>query len=410
MTLSGSANPYVRNGFSQQKTKHNNTMLIFNLIRRFGPVSRIKLAKSTGLSATTVSMLVEELIESGFVSEIGCEDTTTSGRKPISLQINGPGAYECVIEVINTGLNFYLYNLACELVDIYRYRIKNSGSHIAADVITRMLVKNDIEPDRLLGINIDYPGIVDSRNARLVYSAVVSSSSYFDNKDIISLSERFPSSVIEVSNDSTVAAYTEFLFGEEHADKKVLYLNMFECIGAGCIIVNGNGEKVSDFSVEFGHIMVDSNGKKCKCGNTGCLEQVASTCEIIKRINDETDLELTYSSEFRSEINVGCMKYLGKELENGNEKVRLVLEDIASKIAIALASVINIIDPSDIFIGGQIAFLGDIFIDMIRNNIDRLTVLPSPSKRLIHKSGIDIKACSVGAANMIIDNAFSIIN
>ena len=401
---------FATNGYSQQKTKYNNTMLIFNLIRRFGPISRIKLAKKTGLSATTVSMLVEDLMIEGYIVETGCEDTTTSGRKPISLQINGGGGYICVIEVINTGLNCYLYDLACELVDKSKYRIKNTGSHVAVDIVNRLLSKNSIDSERLIGINIDYPGIVDNKKTEIIYSAVLSSDSYFGNTDISDLKCFFPNAVIELNNDSNVAAYTAFLHEEKHSDKKVLYLNMFECIGAGCIISNHNGEMINEFSIEFGHVMVDSDGPKCKCGGTGCLELEAGTCEILRRINEETDLEFEYSDEFRSELNLSCMKMVGRELSAGNEQVKRVLGDIALKIAIALSNVINIIDPSDIFIGGQIAYLGDDFIDMVKSSTENLSVLPSASERIIHKSVLDYFDCYAGAANMIIDKAFATEN
>ena len=399
-----------KSGFSQQNTKHNNTMLLFDLIRKHSPISRIKLAEMTGLSATTVSMLVEELMYNDLVMEIGRGDTTMRGRKPILLQINGAVAYIGVIEVINTGFNCYLYDLLCERVDTYKYRTDGGGEHPVVEIMTELLRRNQIPEERLIGVNVDYPGIVDRRNAKLIYSAVISADRYLDNDDIAQLQQRFPHAHIEVNNNSSIAAYAAHMSNGFRYDETILYVNMFEAIGAGAIIVNEKGDRVYDFPIEMGHVMVDSNGQQCKCGNHGCLEQAAGACQIFKRINEETDLSFEYSDEFLSEENVVCMDMLGLKLQEGNEQVRTVLEDIAQKTATAIVTVNNILDPGDIFIGGLIKYLGEEFIEMVHKYVDSMNILPSAAARKIHISQMDFKTRSKGAANMILDSVFAITN
>lgn len=397
----------VKIGFSQQNTKHNNTMLLFNLIRKYSPISRINLAKMTGLSATTVSLLVEELMYNNLVMEIGCGDTSMRGRKPILLQINGEGAYIAVVEIINTGVNCYIYNLLCERVASIKYRIKN-GRKKLTDIIIHILKENNISNEKLVGININYPGIIDKVNKKVVYSTVIPSDNFFGNDDIEELKKCFESADLEINNNSSIAAYAAFLFSGYHYDKTVLYINMFEAIGAGAIIINKKGERIYDYPVEIGHIMVDSTAPKCKCGNRGCFEQLAGTCEILRRINKETDLSFEYSEEFFSEKNAQCMKMLGTELKAGNKQVIKVLDDIAKKTAIAITSVNNILDPGDIFIGGHIKHLGEPFIGMVRKKVSEMNGLPSASAREIHLSQIDSEARAKGAASMIMDSIFAI--
>ena len=180
----------VKIGFSQKNTKHNNTMLLFGLIRKYSPLSRINLAKMTGLSATTVSLLVEELMYNNLVMEIGCGDTSMRGRKPILLQINGEGAYIAVVEIINTGVNCYIYNLLCERVAGIKYRIKN-GRKKLTDIIIHILKEKNISKEKLVGININYPGIIDKVNKKVVYSTVIPSDNYFGNDDIEELKKCF---------------------------------------------------------------------------------------------------------------------------------------------------------------------------------------------------------------------------
>ena len=132
-----SARSRVKSGFSQQNTKHGNTMLLFNLIRKNSPLSRIMLSDMTGLSATTVSMLVEDLMLNELVMEIGTVDSNLRGRRPIMLQLNRDGGYVGVVEVINTGLNCYLYNLVCECVDKAYFRYNQDP--VKGNVVLKIL-------------------------------------------------------------------------------------------------------------------------------------------------------------------------------------------------------------------------------------------------------------------------------
>jgi len=400
----------IRNGFSQKNTKHNNFMLIFDLIRKYSPISRIRLAKMTGLSATTVSMIVEEMKHNGIVVETGCVDTKTSGRKPISLSLNAQGGYICVLEIINTGINYYLYDLLCECVDVYRYRPQGEFNHLSVEIIESLLAKNNIDKDRLLGINVDYPGIVDKNNGKMIFSAVVSCDEYFNNLDVEALKKNFPESTVLVHNDSDIAAYSAFMYKTHTSNETFLFVNIFECIGAGVIYVDEYGDRMLNYSVEIGHIMVDSNASHCMCGNIGCLELVAGAREIFRRINEETDLSFEYSNEFLSETNVNCMKMLGHELKKGNAQVYTVMEDIAEKIAIALANVNNILDPGEIHIGGLVKYLGEEFIDMIREKYAVMNVLPTACSGEIKLTKMDRTDCSKGAANMVLDAVFAITN
>ncbi|MEI6101339.1 MAG: hypothetical protein WCP73_05815, partial [Eubacteriales bacterium] len=101
----------VKTGFSQQQTKRNNTMLLFNLIRKNSPISRIMMADATGLSATTVSLQIEDLIANNLVREIGEPEASARGRRPIMLEVNGTGGYFVLVEMTNTGLICHLYDL-----------------------------------------------------------------------------------------------------------------------------------------------------------------------------------------------------------------------------------------------------------------------------------------------------------
>ncbi len=400
--------PPIRSGVSQQNTKHINSMLIFDAVRKSGKAARVKISEMTGLSTSTVSELVDGLITDGLLVEYGNEVNQSRGRNPILLSINPEGGYTIVIEVINTGYNCYLCNLLCEIVGTSFYRVSEGKKHCVGEIIEGLLGANGIKNESVLGICIDYPGICDRRGRSMLYSIVVDNEDYLNNEDIDLLAERFPNAAMMVNNDSSIAAYASFRVSGPHISEVVIYLNMFECVGAGAILSNGQGEDIYEFPIEIGQLLMPA-GDESQAGELETFEKRTNALEIFKKINNQTDIRLDYTDEYLTEKNFDCMKTIGDELAKGNTEVESVISDIAKDIAIALSNIRNTIQPSDVFVGGMVKNLGEKFVEMIEKEISLIPSLPYDGKMNIHLSGIDNSTKIVGAANMLMDSVFALV-
>ena len=383
-------------------------MLIFDAIRKSGKAARVNISEMTGLSTSTVSELVDGLIKDGLLLEYGNEVNQSRGRNPILLKINQNGGYTIIIEIINTGYNCYLCNLACEIIDTSKYRITDGKRHCVCEIIERMLKDNDVGRDAVKGICIDYPGICDRDGRRMLYSIVVDNDDYLSNDDISVLEKTYPEASMLVRNDSSIAAYASFRVSGPHISEVVIFLNMFECIGAGAILSNEQGEAIYEFPIEIGQLFMpvggDSNDAELET-----FEKQANALEIFRRINADTDLKLDCTDEYLTKKNFECMSIIGEELKKGNKDVEAVISDIARESAIALSNIRNIIQPSDVFVGGMVKNLGPRFIELIEKEIAAIPSLPYDGKMKIHLSGIDNNAKIVGAANMIMDSVFALV-
>ena len=89
----------LHDGFSQKLMKSSNTRLLFNLIRSRMPISRAALAKETGLSPTTVSILVDEMLQSQWIHETGTNGRPERGRRPIQIEVNASRGYVIAIDI-----------------------------------------------------------------------------------------------------------------------------------------------------------------------------------------------------------------------------------------------------------------------------------------------------------------------
>ena len=399
----------IETSFSQKRTKYNNTMLLFNLIRRHTQISRTMLSELTGLSASTVSLLVGELIANGLVKETGTDENGSFGRNAILLELNERGGYFLVIEVINTGIIFHLFNLLCQRVEMLKCKASDfDADNPIVDYAHKILRKNAISDELLLGINVIYPGIVDRFTHKLIYSVVVPEKSFFRDEDVTALKSEFFYAKFLLTNYSCAVAYAEYDFNEQRKiNKAIISVNIFEAVSAGAIIVNEKGERLYNFPIEFGHVIVDKNGPPCSCGNHGCLETIISSSKIFAALEQEASLDLKYSDEFLNDANVRAMLIVKHEMENGNEAVIRKLDEIAEVIAYALINLANIIDPGYIFINGLIILLGDTFISKIKEiyNTHNLKHLEKPN--LIHTSTIDRDKRLMSGARMVMDEVFA---
>lgn len=386
-------------------------MLIFNLVRKHGQISRAMLSELTGLSSSTISILVEELILNNMLREVGTDDNSARGRKPIMLEVDGSGAYFLVVEVISTGIICHLYDLLCRCVDTMKYRASaGKAGHPACDYAKALMKRNCIDEGLLFGINIIYPGIVDRSAQKLIYSVIVPEDQFFSDSDIDTLKNEFPDAMLLLTSYSSVTAYAEYAFSEQTFNKPILSVNIFEAVSAAAVIMNDKGEKVYDFPIELGHVSFDRTGPLCRCGNRGCLEAIVGSSRIFEKIEKQANLPLTYSNEFNDEINAKAMLRVKKELEAGNHTVIEIIDHVAEIIAFALISLSSIMDPYRIFINGTITLLGSGFIEKINKIYSANNLKHMEMPDILHMSRIDNEKRLKSGVLMVIDEVFAFSN
>jgi len=391
-----------------QLVKETNITLIFNLIYKHGPISRAELAQKTKLSPTTVSSLVEELLDGSMIIETGAGETTTSGRKPIMLEINPDGGYILSFEMLKDALLCEMYDLKCN--DICSYKEKVDDYSIIGKIIIheteKLLKQNNISEEKLLGICIALPGLIDIENKRVTSSTVIPID---ENNDFFSeIKQKFSNIPLFVENQSYLCAYAEKEFGIDEDIENLVFIDINVGIGAG-IIIGGNVFKGSfGLAGEIGHITIDMNGPRCKCGNRGCLETMASVPAIIQKIifaimsGRDTLVKKVIDNDY-NRINIGTIKYA---IENNDELVMEIMDETAMKLAFGINNVINLYNPQVIVIGGEIAYAGSFFLGKLKDHLHSIELKPNIDKVKLKYSSLEKNAATLGGARYVLDNIF----
>lgn len=391
-----------------QLVKDTNMTLIFNLIYKNRPVSRAELAKRTKLSPTTVSSLVDELIKRGVVYEKGAGETGTSGRKPIMLDINARGGVVVSIELVENGMACYLYDLACTLVGEQKYVLNDFGC-IGEKLICAthdILVANGIYEEKLMGIAVGVPGLIDYKTNHVISSTVVPLDR--DNHFYKQLTERYPAVPIILENESCLCAYAEKEYGLEEDTGNLVFIDVNVGIGSG-IIIGGKVYRGSfGLAGEIGHISIDMNGPRCKCGNRGCLEIMASVPAIVQSVMFAlmSGRDTSINSMVNHDLNRIDADIVRKAAEENDTLALEVMDIIAMRLAFGINNVINLFNPQVVVIGGEIMKLGDVFLQKIKECLETIALKPNIPQVDVRYSALGVNATAKGGARYILDNIF----
>lgn len=355
---------------SQQAIKLNNTMLVFNTVRDHMPISRAELAKISPLSSSTISNLVEDLIKDKWLIETDTLQTLPRGRRSIMLEVNASMGFVAVVELLSRGLILTLYDICLQKRASVRLRKTLYDSDIIKDAILSLLKENKIGKEKLLGIHLIFPGVVDQENGDLVRSVIIPEEELIDKQLVSKLKEHFVDSHVMISSNGTIIAFEEFINPESKKPLPLLSVNVDEAIFGGVVLSDESNNLNFCIPLELGHIIIDRGGKTCKCGNSGCLETLCSTPLLMKTLNERAGANLLYSEDFGADCNVASMEIVAKRLADGDKGITEVIKEFSYTLCSALTSVINLLHIKSIRIGGDIALLGEPFLKILQETMD----------------------------------------
>lgn len=354
-----------RSATSQQVIKDQNTMLLFNLIRRMAPISRAQLARWSGLSPATVSILAEELIANQWICETGPTlQRGERGRRPILLAVNAARGYVATVEILSHGYICTLYDICLNRIgSLRRHGSASAAGQICASLL-ELIDENHIDRSLLLGVHILFPGLFDAETGSLGFSAVIDENDMVQRNLTAYLQEQLPTVHVAVSNNATMVAYSEFTARAADTATPLLALTVHEGLSAGVVL---DGQLC--LPVEAGHIIIQRDGPLCRCGNRGCLETFCSTPALFREINRRTSLSLTYQDTFGADCNHAAMEQVAAAFHAGVPAVAAVLRDYARDLCCGIVSIVNLFAIRSVHIGGAVYALGEPFLKLLEETL-----------------------------------------
>ncbi|GIP15793.1 xylose repressor [Paenibacillus montaniterrae] len=318
--------------------KKMNSYIVLNSIRKHSPVSRAQISELTGLNKATVSSLVNELIESNLVLEIG-PGASSGGRKPVLLLFNEKAGYAVGIDLGVNYIRGVLVDLNGNIVSERYERLKQQRRELAFDTLTanidQLIAQAPESTYGIVGIGVGAPGIVDQSGTILFAPNMKWREVPLQQM----LHERYQLPII-IDNEANAGAQGEQKYGAGKGIRNLIYLSVGYGIGSGMILDKELYKGTSGFSGELGHLSIAFDGKECTCGNLGCWELYASE----KALLEEAET-----------LGFDGLDELIAAAEQGNDEVHKLFQKIGHFLGIGIANIINTLNPDCVMIGNRMS-------------------------------------------------------
>ena len=377
------------------------------LIHENHNTSRIELAKMSGASAGSMTTMVQRLIRKGLIVESG-KGSASLGRKPISLSLRSD-----LGSAVGVDLGSFLTRVV--VTDVlgnvsYKSEMETRMAEGRDSVITRTFdavhkaIKETGVDGALKGVGMAHSGVIDVQKGVVLCFPRPGQMTQWRNVPLRGmLEEEFGvPSVLDDSARMMAIAEKHFGLGKDLND--FLFIEVGMGIGASIFIDGKLYRGPGGSAGEFGHMTVDENGPLCSCGNTGCLEAVASCAAIIHAVKNAIQrgvnskvTELVEGSLQR--ISVEVIVQAAKQSDTLSFRV---LHEAISRIGVMLADVINLLNPSFVvFAGPLFRHGGDFLLDQLKDVIRRRALEKSATEAKLSISTLGSEAAALGAARFV---------
>jgi len=390
-----------------------NKIKILGLIRDFSTISRAELVTKSGLSAPTVTRIVNSLIqEEKLVLSVGM-GTSNGGRPPVLLKFNGEKNYVIGIDLGATVTRGVLSNLNGTFLEEIEFptRLEAGFDEIMEDVgaLIHDLAESKKRSARstVYGVGIAVAGLIDMKKNIVEYSPVFN----WHNVDIIrALGKKVKIPVI-FDNVTRLMALGGLCYGKGQRSRNFISVNVGYGIGSG-IIANGELLTGSEgFAGEFGHMTIDKDSDiQCNCKKYGCLEALASGKAIA--LTAQSRLARGQKSLLNElcdgDISRVTTKMVADAAKEGDELALNVFKRAMEYIGIGVANLVNLFNPEMIVIGGGVSMAGDIFFDNIKEVVATHVMQSSPRELNIYPVAYGENAALMGAFALILNRVLNL--
>ncbi|MGD9094146.1 MAG: ROK family protein [Anaerolineales bacterium] len=276
-------------------------------------------------------------------------------------------------------------------------RVIERMTRLANELIDLAMEKEDCPSPPLLGIGIGIPGQVNSMDGTVREAVNLG----WGEVNLAAEMERglIRETLLRIDTDTNASTLGEFHFGAARDCGEFAYISVGSGLGAG-IFVDGHLVRGTTWkAAELGHISLDPEGQRCKCGQRGCVETIVSGPGLLKLV-DESVRQGKYPSPLAGEKPISTIDVITAARE-GDELAQTALAEMGCHLGIVIAICVSVINPALIVIGGGLGLAAfNFLVPAAKEELNR-RVLPSLNTHLeILPSGLESSA--IGAASLVL--------
>jgi glucokinase len=261
-----------------------------------------------------------------------------------------------------------------------------------ADTCFQMLKGCGLDWQSVLGVGIGIPGLLDSEKGLVFLAPNLG----WENKSLFPVVQQVFPVQVKIENDANLAALGEAWAGSGRGLDSMVMITVGTGIGSGFIyqkqIYKGQG-----IGTEMGHMVIDRNGPKCSCGNTGCLEALAAAPALTRRMAALIREQLPQGPEQKDNAQLTVREIFARA-EQGDSLALAAINETAVCLGVGIAGIINIFNPQQVVVGGGVSQGGDLFFQPLLAEVKRRALPAAYRQTAIVPAALGNQAGVMGAA------------
>ncbi len=367
-------------------------------------ISRADAARLTVLSRATVSSIVDELLTAGIVREWGIA-ASQGGRPPTLLRLNLDAGYVVGIDMGASHARVVVADLLGKIVaDAESPMSIASGPEVCLSLVyplvDSVLAKINCGFESVKGIGVGVPGPV------VVSRGMVSAPPIMPGWDGFPIVERLHSrwhKPVALDNDADLGALGEWAFGAGQGISNLVYIKIGTGIGCGMVFDGQIYHGVLGTAGEIGHVTISEDGPPCKCGNYGCLEAMAGGEALAQRAQLAIKAGQPTVLAGKTEITA---RDLAEAALAGDLVSQQLLGDAGRHIGSAIASLINLLNPGLVLLGGGVVGAGKFLLDPIGEAVKARSLRSAYNATRIEVAALGRHSTAMGAVSLALTEVF----
>jgi glucokinase-like ROK family protein len=391
---------------------HNTRAVLLSLLQE-GPISRVELAEKHSLSNTTITNITSDLLDQGIVIEERVEipqQRRRVGRPRRMLQLIPAARYAIGVH-IGVGLfRVAITNLFAEIIynEIAAFDLTTPPEEVIAEIVKLIestIEKSAIERERVIGVGVGASGLVNFEEGINVLAPRLG----WENVPIQHLMETQLDLPVCVDNNVRTMALAEAIFGDGQGVGVLAFVYGRIGVGAG-IVVNGQVFRGGAAGAgEIGHtIIIPQGGETCTCGNTGCLETLLSEPVWIRHAEKiaASHPDSTLAATLKQSDEPSPIERVFSAAADGDEQAKKFIEDRSRYLGIALANLVNVLNPEMIIVGGMFAQGSDLILPVAEAKMKEAAFAGLGEKVKLQTTSFGWRAGVIGAASLALTTFF----
>ncbi|MGB7818186.1 MAG: ROK family transcriptional regulator [Ornithinibacter sp.] len=373
---------------SQASLREMNRLRVLDAVREEGALTQVEIAGVTGLSAATVSNLVKEL---DAADAVVLSPSIRNGRRAVLVSVAAPRGLLAAIVFGDRDVRVAIGTGGDQVLS--QKRMPLPADHAADEGMTRGArllheladtTGHALSEVRAVGVGLPAP--IDTVTGQVGSAGILPG---WRGVPVASVLQEALGTPVLLDNTANLAALGEFKFGALQGMTTGIFIKASYGVGAGLIIGGELFRGSAGTAGEIGHVTIDEDGPVCRCGNRGCLDTFVGAQAVLASLR-ESHGPMTLRDVIHRAV-------------HGDPGCRRVLEDAGRHIGVAVAGVVNLLNPESVVVGGQLARVGELLLQPMREAIDRCAIPSAAASLEVRVGALDIDESDVVGAFVLAD-------